>query len=408
MNGDHMFARRVRYAVLTLAAGGIAACGDTSTAPLAPTRAAPTTGPDANLVSDLDDNFLNPFGGGGVFLSNNAVGGNAVIAYARGTDGKLTPSGTFSTGGNGTGGTGDPLQSQGAIALTPDHTRLFVVNAGSNTVTEFLVLPKAKLVRIATVSSRGIMPVSLAVSNDRLYVLNAGSNSVAGYSIDFLVPIPRPLGTQALTLGPVVQGASTIGLSPDGRTLVVSERDANLIDVVTISNNGTLTLASTTAAHGGAPFGFEFTDAGQLILSEAGGDAPNGAASSYTISRGGKLNLVSGSVSTHQTATCWLVVSKNNRFAYAANAGSGSISAYTIGGDASLKLLDSDGRTGVTEAGATPLDMSISRDGKFLYSLETGAGAVGAFVIHGDGSLTPLAVAGGLPRLGGLQGMAAF
>jgi 6-phosphogluconolactonase len=406
MNDNHLLVRRARGAALAIVAVGAAACSDTPTT--APTRAVTPTGPAAQLTPDHDDSFLNLLAAGGVFVSTNATNGNAIVAYARGTDGKLTPSGTFSTGGNGTGGTTDPLQSQGAVALTPDHTRLFVVNAGSNSITEFLVLPRAKLLRVATFPSRGSMPVSLSVSNDRLYVLNAGSNSVAGYSIDFLLPIPRPLTTPPLVLGPVVQGASTIGLSPDEKTIIVSERDANLIDVISVGRDGVLTLASTTAAHGGAPFGFDFTEAGQLVLSEAAGAAPSGAASSYTIGRNGKLNLVSGSVSTQQAATCWLIVGKGNHFAYAANAGSGSISGFAIGSDASLKPLNADGRTGVTDASATPIDIGVSRDGKFLYALETGAGGVGAFTVHGDGSLTSLATVTGLARSGGLQGLAAY
>jgi hypothetical protein len=48
---------------------------------------------------------------GAVFTQTNATTGNAVVAFARASDGSLTPAGTFSTGGKGIGGTTDPLAS---------------------------------------------------------------------------------------------------------------------------------------------------------------------------------------------------------------------------------------------------------------------------------------------------------
>src|SRR5215467_8510890 len=63
------------------------------------------------------------------------AGGNAVVAFARAGDGSLTFAGTFGTGGNGIGGTTDPLASQYSLILDGEDAKLlFVVNAGSNTV----------------------------------------------------------------------------------------------------------------------------------------------------------------------------------------------------------------------------------------------------------------------------------
>src|ERR1043166_2602074 len=60
--------------------------------------------------------------GGAVYVLSNGTAGNAVLAYARADDGSLTPAGSYSTGGNGTGaGLGD----QGALVLSADGRSLF-------------------------------------------------------------------------------------------------------------------------------------------------------------------------------------------------------------------------------------------------------------------------------------------
>jgi 6-phosphogluconolactonase (cycloisomerase 2 family) len=71
--------------------------------------------------------------------------------------------------------------------------------------------------------------------------------------------------------------------------------------------------------------------------------------------------------------------------------------------------LNADGRTGVTNgSGATPLDMDVSQDGRFLFVLQTGAGTIGAFAISNDGRLNVLPDTPGLSAAAGFQGLAAF
>ena len=57
----------------------------------------------------------------------------------------------------------------------------------------------------------------------------------------------------------------------------------------------------------------------------------------------------------------------SGRYAYTANAGSGSVSGYRIAPDGSVTLLDPDGRTGVTGEGSSPVDAAFSATGRFLY-----------------------------------------
>jgi 6-phosphogluconolactonase (cycloisomerase 2 family) len=381
-----------------LALLALGACTDTTATTFDPT---PSAASDTRIASAEHAGDV-----GAVFVTTNDAEHNAVVAFARASNGALTYRATVGTGGAGIGGTIDPLASQSALALSGDAHRLYVVNAGSGSVTTFAV-SGADLTWLGTTPSAGEQPVSVAVRGRRLFVLNAGSNAIAEFSLnDRGVPAASPLATAPL--GTPASGASTIGIAPDGRHVVATERAANAVDVFTVGEGGSLSAPVTTASSGSTPFGFAFTPRNQLVVSEAAGDAPNGAASSYRFGEQGALALVSGSVSTHQAATCWLVVTESGRFAFAVNSASASISAYAVGADASLRLVDENGRTGDSGAGAAPIDLGLSRGGRFLYVLEAGTGTIGAFAVSHDGQLAPLPDTPGLTAASGLQGLAAY
>jgi hypothetical protein len=63
---------------------------------------------------------------------------------------------------------------------------------------------------------------------------------------------------------------------------------------------------------------------------------------------------------------------------------------------------------GVNPSGSTNLDIAVSVDGAFLYSLNAASGAIGIFAIRAtDGTLTNLGTVTGLPAAAGLNGIAA-
>ena len=69
----------------------------------------------------------------------NSVEGNQIIAYSRAADGSLIERNHFPTGGRGSGGTTDPLGSQGSLTLSQDHSLLLAVNAGTGNLSVFRV-----------------------------------------------------------------------------------------------------------------------------------------------------------------------------------------------------------------------------------------------------------------------------
>ena len=76
---------------------------------------------------------------GAVFVMTNAADRNEVISFKRAADGSLQEGHRFATGGRGSGGNNDPLESQGSLTLSQDHTLLFAVNAGSGEISVFRV-----------------------------------------------------------------------------------------------------------------------------------------------------------------------------------------------------------------------------------------------------------------------------
>ena len=331
---------------------------------------------------------------GAVYTLTNSPAGNAVAVFARAADGSLTPAGTYATGGLGTGA---GLGSQGSIVVSGDGRYVLAVNAASHTVSAFAAA-RDGLELLNTVPSGGDNPTSVTEHQGLVYVLNAGSGTISGLALRKTGLTPLAGSTRALSAGAAVP--SQIQFSRHGSTLVVTERGSNTIDTFAV-DHGYASAPVSTPSTGAAPFGFDFDNHDRLIVSDANAGPGESAATSYTLEDDGALSVVTGPVLTHQAAACWLVVSKDGRYAYTANAGSGSISRFTVAHDGSLALL------GSTQLGATshPLDETVSENGHFLYVLVDGLHEVQGFRIAHDGSLEPVASAGGLPA--GAAGIAA-
>lgn len=332
---------------------------------------------------------------GTVYVQTNQSAGNEIAIYFRSTDGTLTFSTMVSTGGLGTGA---GLGSEGSVIVSNNGRWLFAVNAGSNEISAFRI-NSSGLTLVDNVSSGGTVPISLALYKNLLYVLNSGgSGNITGFTVDQsgkLSPVSgstRLLSNNGTGAAP---GPAQISFSPDGNTLVVTEKATSMIDLYAVGKDGLASGPVVYPSSGTTPFGFAFTQQGALVVSEAfGGAALASAVSSYKISAG-QLNVISSSVPTGQTAACWIAVSKNGKFAYSTNAGSGSVSAYRVETDGSLSLID--GAAGITGEGTSPIDASISNNGQFLYVLNGRTHNISAFSIQADGTLIAVGTFEGLP-----------
>lgn len=329
---------------------------------------------------------------GTLYTMGNEPDVNTVFVFDRGADGRLSLADRVPTGGIGANAN---LGSQGALALNDDETRLFAVNAGGDDVSVFHVRGDS-LRLIDRISARGDKPISLAMDDHILYVLNSDSSSISGYraTVGGLEPIPdaiRPLSDS-------YTDPAQISFSPDGNTLVITEKATNRITLYGVDRLGNPDATPTIVPSAGIePFGFGFNGRRQLIVSEAFNGLENASAvSSYRLGRDGTLEVVSPSVPTQQTAACWIAITPNGRFAYSTNTGSGTISGFRVGPAGMLTRFDDGGVTADLGADSAPVDMAISPDGNFLYALASGSQAIAVMRIHVDGSLSVLEMTGGL------------
>ena len=344
---------------------------------------------------------------GAVFVMTNAVDKNEVIAYRRAADGTLKETGRFATGGRGSGGNNDPLESQGSLRLSEDHSLLFAVNAASGSVSVFGV-HGSRLSLVDKVISGGSEPNAVAQHGNLVYVSNVGgSSSVVGFRLDHGKLTQIPNSTRFLSTNN--SGAGGLAFSPDGRFLVVVERLTNDIDVFSVQGDSTLSPIVVNPSAGPGAFSVSFAPNGAALVSETGpSGVPNGSAiSSYEIATNGTLSPISTSVPTLGAANCWNVVAPDGAFVYTSNAGSSTISGFAIANTGALTAL-SGTIVGTNPEGSTNLDIAVNSDGKFIYTLNSVAGAIGVFAVQKDGTLLNVGFASGVSPLSGFNGIAAF
>lgn len=180
--------------------------------------------------------------------------------------------------------------------------------------------------------------------------------------------------------------------------LVVTEKNTNQIDTWQINSQGAA-VNGTTISSGvpSVPFGFTFVQPRVSLITEAA----LSALASYQVNDDGTLDLITGAVPDAGKANCWVVVTKNGRYAYVSNTGSGNVSSYTIGRDGSVSLLN----TAAAGSLIAPIDAALSENGHFFFIREGATGTMAGFRVESDGSLTPIGTVGGLPN--GAQGLAA-
>jgi len=350
------------------------------------------------------------FHAGAVYVLTNQTS-NTVAAFRRTSWGVLTPAGEFPTGGAGNptpqppDPVTDPLASQGALIISHGNRFLFAVNAGSNEIS-VLKIKKNDLEIVDVVNSGGIRPISLALHDDLLYVLNEGGTpNITGFEVGDDGTLTELAGSTRPLIDGGAADPAQIGFSHDGDLLVVTDKAGNRLNTYTINEDGLPSPPIDNSSNGMTPFGFAFNNAGTLVVSEAfGGAANQAAASSYEAQEDGTLNVISGSVPNSQTASCWVQITNNGKFAFISNTGSGTISSYRVNpSDGSLTLVN--GTAADTGMGSAPIDMALSNNSRILFVLLGGSQSVASFRVWKNGDLTPIDTAAGLPV--GAQGIAA-
>ncbi len=346
---------------------------------------------------------------GAVFAATNNATRNQIVMYRRLENGKLKWMGRFDTGGRGQSGINDPLQSQSSLLLTPDHSYLLAVNAGSSDISLFRVLQN-QLQLLQVQPSMGGNPVSIAIHDDLIYVVNfGGTYHTAGFWLKpwgELVPVPR----SRMPLSGLDTEPSTVAFSADGSKLVISERQTNLVDVFSVGSDGTLSNPVFNKFTSIEPFGLEVSKSGVLLVT-----SPAGAVTSYSFNADNTLTVISKNSPSSGGATCWVVDYGGQ--AWVSNTISSTLSAYNLAWDGTLApygVVATEPPTGPTIFPALPaptsfpLDLALSGDGKYLYAVYSTLGQIIGYQTGKDGKLTKIEAVNAYQPQVGVEGLAAY
>lgn len=338
-----------------------------------------------------------------LFVQSGNLAGNTVVAYDRDADGRLHRAGVHPTGGRGgmlTGAVVDNVAAQDSLAYDRVNGLLYAANAGSNTVTVFVV-DGDRLTRRQVVPSGGDFPASVAVHGDLVYVLNARSGgTVQGFrqKNGKLTPLPdgsRALGLDASMTPEFTSTPGQVAFSPSGKQLLVTTKgNGSAVDVFSVGSRGRLSPKPTVNAEPGlVPFAGAFDSHGHYLLAEAG----TNALGTFSLSGSGTLTAIS-QAGTGQMATCWIVLAGGHT--YLSNAGSGTISGFDVNAAGTPTAI------GTTRTDAGTVDAAASPDGRYLY-VQTGArGIVDAFRVAPGGALRAIGTVT-VPGAVGGEGIAA-
>ena len=346
---------------------------------------------------------------GQVYVNDNTAGTNTVAGFDRHADGTLTPipGSPFPVGG---AGTGSGTASQGALELSDDGHFLLAVDAGSNQISVVRIEHDGslELTDDSPVASGGVNPVSIAVSGKLVYVANqgpgttAGDTNYTGFRLDG--GHLRPIDGSTFVL-PNTATPGQVLFNADGSKLVGTQINGSAIDSFTVGAHGILSPApgspfsaqAFTPPQGYGQLGSVFspTSTDQLFVTDAhtaaGGPAP-GLVSSFSDNAAGVLTPIAPSpVSNDGAASCWIEISRDGAFLYVVNTASKTVSTYSVAADGSITFLQS---TAAGALGAGAEDVRLAPDGGTLWVVQAGADAVTGFSVSG-GTLTPLSTTAG-------------
>jgi 6-phosphogluconolactonase len=275
-------------------------------------------------------------------------------------------------------------------------------NGGDGTLAAFAIDPTTGRLTAAPgspyVETMQFQPVDLALdpTGQYLYVANKFSASVStvGIGTD---------GALTLDVATASTGASTnsplsLALDSKGPYLYVGSDDApaGTVEAYTLAG-GVLspavgTLAASVYPAGNTPYSIAVDETTGLLL---GADLDDGALFDYSIAAGGLLNAVAGSPFAFQQAApinqpYAVAVYPGARRLYVTDTKANSVSLYSYDalGVPTLSAVYDFGILG----GLSPSSVTVDASGSFLFAANSGSGSVSAFVInHTTGTLAPVA-----------------
>lgn len=337
-----------------------------------------------------------PKGVGHLWTEDNNTTHNHVLQFTRLGNGHLVPSGTFGTGGRGGvkpehGCTAacPVLDAQNEVITSVSKHFLFVVNAGSSTISSFLITPTG-LKLVDQKPSHGTFPTSLTNHGSVLYVLNSSSLNIAGFRVSATGKLTYIKGSsQHLTAGAVANDVppKEIQFDNTGRWLAVTLLNVPVIDTFHVTGTGIAGPAHANKTANPLPFAFSVDPHDRLLVAEiVNANIPPATPAFPPVSKGSSyaLNTVTGklvhvdSEADHGFAACWTTLTNNGLYFYVVNTGGGAPTGPTV---SAFKVNNITGKLTLIQVtphgkGVSPLpsgdelarfDVTLSPDNHYLY-----------------------------------------
>jgi 6-phosphogluconolactonase (cycloisomerase 2 family) len=163
-----------------------------------------------------------------VYVESNLPDNNSVLAFRRDDDGRLSKIGEFPTGGKGVFDPSlqlGPFDSDQELVTNAEHTLLFAVNPGSDSIAVFQIQQDGSLTPVngSPFSSGGTDPVSVGVAGNTLVVVNKAFDperkalTIPSYSSFRILPGGELSSQLSSVPAPTRSSPSQADISPDTR-----------------------------------------------------------------------------------------------------------------------------------------------------------------------------------------------
>lgn len=315
-------------------------------------------------------------GGGGtivgftISVSINGLSGSGLVLRVNSVQ-------SLQVAGNGVATFASPLPSGAAYVVTVAST--------PSTPAQYCSVTNST----GTVASANITNVAVSCRNvaTAAYVVNLGSNTVSQFHV------AADGNLSPMTPATVATGSDPSGmaLDPLGRFAYVANDDGT-VSQFTIAADGRLSPMFPSAVLAGL-------NPTSITVSPSGANAyvtnGDGTVSQFTIGATGQLTaMVPASVLAGPSPTS-VVVDPTGRFAYVANSTGNTLSQYTLAADGSLTPMAAP----TVLAGLTPVTVAVDATGQYVYATNFDGGTMSNYRIGAGGSL----VANGAATVVGIQ-----
>ncbi len=321
---------------------------------------------------------------------NNQTQPNTINAWEITANGSLTPlaGSPFSTDGVGAEG---PLESMAIVPITSAHI-LYAANGGDPSVSAFTINPGTGNITPINGSpfllndSSGTYDMAASPSHHFLFVTNE-----AGTVIHVLAIATNTGTLKEIAGSPFAAGANISGLyvTANGKYLLASGQSNNAVEVFAIATSGAIEQVP------GSPFAANnsVSDVRSNCASNRVFTADNGSdlIDAYAMSPVGALTPVRGSPfyngATGSGPNSFdLTLSPNGKFLFTTDSFSTGATSFAIAADGALTQVAGSPFLTSSWLGGT----TITAKGDFLYSVDFASGNVVGQVVHPDGTLTAI------------------